>query len=194
MSLQITKEVVSSGVPIFQKVLETARGGFTLDNTGLTAGITIPGGTPVAYDESTRMAKILKTAEVIETAGGSATTYKVKPGSLLSVGDYVGKATGGAAYAITDIAPSGTDYDVITVGTTLGAINAGEGIFQSSATGASNAALNVTPNGLTYEDYTVEVDKDLSVVVRGTVYARRAPYAPTAVKTALPLIIFSQSF
>ena len=193
MSLQISKEVVSEGVPIFQKVLETARGGLTLDNTGLTAGKTIPGGTPALYDEGTRMVKVLKTAEIIEVAGSSATTYKVKPGSLLSVGDYIGKTVGGAAYAITAVAPSGSDYDAVTVGTTLGAMVVGDSLFQSSATGASAAALNITPNGLTYEDYGVEVDKDISVVIRGTVYARRVPAAPSDVKSALPLIIYSQS-
>ena len=156
-------------------------------------GKTIPGGTPVLYDEAARTIKVLKTAEVVEAAGGSATQYKVKPGSLLKVGDYVGKTVGGAAYAITVIAPSGTDYDVITVGTTLGAMSVGDGLFQSSATGASAAAMFLIPNGLSYQDYDVAVNQDISVVVRGTVYARRVPFAPTGVKTALPLIIYSQS-
>ena len=44
--------------PIFQKVLETARGGFALDVTGLTAGDTIPAGTVIAFDEATRKAKL----------------------------------------------------------------------------------------------------------------------------------------
>ena len=43
--------------PIFQKVLETARGGFSLDTTGLTAGDIIPAGTAIAFDEATRKAK-----------------------------------------------------------------------------------------------------------------------------------------
>ncbi|MDF2931218.1 MAG: hypothetical protein K0R36_549 [Chryseobacterium sp.] len=47
----------SRTIPIFQKVLETARGGFTLDATGLTANQTIPAGTPIAFDEETRKAK-----------------------------------------------------------------------------------------------------------------------------------------
>lgn len=55
--LDIQSENDSRQIPIFQKVLETARGGFTLDATGLTAGDVIPAGTPIAFDESTRKAK-----------------------------------------------------------------------------------------------------------------------------------------
>ncbi|MEZ2446120.1 hypothetical protein AB6805_30605 [Chitinophaga sp. RCC_12] len=195
MGLKITKEVVSSGAPVFQKVIETARGGFTLDTTGLTSGATIPGGTPIAYDESTRKAKVLKTAEVVENAGGSATAYKIKKGSLFSVGDYIGNVKGGKAYAITSIDASGSsDYDVLNVGTSIGAVNAGDGVFQSSATGATSAALAVTPQGLLYQDGTVGLNEDLSVVIRGTVYARRAPGATADIKSVLPLIIFSNSF
>lgn len=195
MSLQITKEVVSSGVPLFQKVLETARGGFTLDTTGLTNGATIPGGSVISFDETTRIAKVFKTAEVVENAGSSATAYKVKKGSLFNVGDYIANATGGKAYAITSIDASGSsDYDTLTVGTSIGAVTAGDGIFQSSATGATAAAFAATPNGLLYEDTTVATNADLSVVIRGTVYAKRVPGASADIKSALPLIIYSQSF
>lgn len=55
--LEITEKSGSRTVPIFQKILETARGGFTLDATGLTAGETITAGTPMVYDEATRKAK-----------------------------------------------------------------------------------------------------------------------------------------
>ncbi|SEV88862.1 hypothetical protein SAMN05428988_0152 [Chitinophaga sp. YR573] len=195
MSLQLTKEVVSSGIPIFQKVFETAQGGFTLDNTGLTKGSTIPAGAPIAYDESTRMAKVLKTGQVYENAGGSATAYKLKKGSLFNIGDYIGNVVGGKAYAITAIDTTGSNvYDTLTVGTSIGAVTAGDGVFQSSATGATSAALSVTPRGLLNEDVTISTDADLSVVVRGTVYERRAPGYTTGIKTLLPLIIFSQSF
>ena len=55
--LEPTSKTGSRTIPIFQKVLETARGGFTLDATGLTAGETIPAGTPMVFDEETRKAK-----------------------------------------------------------------------------------------------------------------------------------------
>jgi hypothetical protein len=55
--LEITEKTGARTKPIFQKILETARGGFSLDATGLTDGETIPAGTPIAFDEATRKAK-----------------------------------------------------------------------------------------------------------------------------------------
>lgn len=55
MKLNKVEEV--KGNVVFQKVLETARGGFTLDVTGLTVGEILPAGTPMTYDGATRKAK-----------------------------------------------------------------------------------------------------------------------------------------
>lgn len=55
MRLKKVEEI--KGIPIFQKVIETARGGFTLDIEGLTAGKILPAGTPMTYDGATRKAK-----------------------------------------------------------------------------------------------------------------------------------------
>ncbi|HRQ17708.1 MAG TPA: hypothetical protein PL085_11570 [Agriterribacter sp.] len=194
--LKITKETLSGGIPVFQSVFETAQGGFVLDSTGLPEGFTIPAGTPISYDESTRKAKPLITATVYETAGGSATAYKVKKGHAAGfvAGQYVAGSVGGAAYAITTIDTSNANYDVINVGTTLGAIAEGAAIFRSSATGASAGALMVSPRGLLYEDTEAEEGIDLAVVIRGTVYARRTPAVVAEVKALIPNIIYSQSF
>lgn len=55
--MKLTKEVLSTGVPVFQTVHETAQGGFTLDTTGLTIGNTLAAGTPMIINEATRLAK-----------------------------------------------------------------------------------------------------------------------------------------
>lgn len=57
MGLQPTKITSTGGIPVWQKVDETAQGGFTLDTTGLTAGDKINAGTPFTYNEATRKAK-----------------------------------------------------------------------------------------------------------------------------------------
>lgn len=194
MGLQPVKTVVNSGVQVWQKVLETARGGFTLDNTGLATGLTIPAGTLLGYDESTRKAAVLKTATMQAAAADDAVAYKVLKGSAFAVGDDIASVKGGKAYAITAIDTSNSDYDQLTVGTTLGvALVSGDVIFQSSATGATVAAYNVAPKGLLYEDTDVAADVDVSVVIRGTVYARRIPGTNAALQGLVPLIIFSQS-
>lgn len=191
------KKVSSTGtIPVWQtgKSPITAQGGFTLDRTGLTVGDVIPAGSPMNYDESTRKAKLVKTAKLQASATNSATAYKVFKGHLIKVGDYIASAVGGAAYAVTAIDSSNSDYDELTVGTTLGVVlAAGAPIFVSTATGATAAANSA--NGLLYEDEVVEENCTVSVVVAGMVYARRIPSIPSTILSTLPkTIIFSQSF
>lgn len=57
MGFNLSEKSDSPSIPIFQKVLETVRGGLTLDTTGLTPGDKIVAGTPMTYDETTRLAK-----------------------------------------------------------------------------------------------------------------------------------------
>lgn len=197
MGLQPVKTTVAGGIPAFQKVLENAMGGFVLDHATLAVGDTVKAGQPVGYNEATRKATVVKVARVYENATNVATSIKVYKGSHFKVGDYAALTVGGAAYAITVIDTSNAAYDTWTVGTTLGvALTADTSIlFQSSATGASAAAYSVTAKGLLYEDVTVSAGASVSVVIRGTVYERRVPYVPTAVKTALTSnIIYSQSY
>lgn len=194
MGMNITKKVISNGVVIFQKVLETARGGFALDVTGLVIGDTLKGGSLISFDESTRIAKVIKSAVVQANAANNAVNIRVTKGHFLKVGDNLARTLGGAAYAISAINTTDPDYDQVTVATTLGvALTAGDVLFVSTASGAS-AAATLTPSGLLYEDTEIQSHSDISVVVRGTVYARRIPGITSELKAKLPLIIFSQSF
>ena len=65
---------------------------------------------------------ITKTAELYENEANSETAYKVLKGHEFKVGDFIMACidTGSSAYAITVIDTSNANYDVITVGTTLG--------------------------------------------------------------------------
>jgi len=195
-SLQPVKTTVNGGIPVFQTRLESAIGGFVLDDSALTAADTVKAGQPMGYDEATRVAKVVKLAKVYENATNVATVIKVYKGHHFKVGDYIAFIVGDAAYAITVIDTSNAAYDSLTVGTTLGdALTADTSIlFQSSATGAAAAAYSVTAKGLLYEDTDVADGVSVSVVIRGTVYERRVPAATAAVKTALPHIIYSLSY
>ncbi len=190
------KRTDSTGdIPVFQgsgKDIQLAQGGFLLTITGLPKGAVLKAGTPMIYEEATRTAKALVTGTVVETAGGSATAYKIAKGSLFKVGDNFAAVPGGAAYAITNIDTSNADYDEVTVGTTIGAVAEGAFVFASSTTGASNSSFGGV-NGLLYRDQKVEENVSVSVVIRATVYARRVPYS-VGLSTALgPLFIYSQS-
>jgi hypothetical protein len=195
MSLQQTKTTGSGSVPVFVNKLEVATGGFSLVNTGLTAGDIIPAGSPVKVSETARTATLSKTAIAQANATNSATDYRVVKGHKLAVGDYFARTEGSKAYAITAITTTETDYDTITIGTTLGAAaTAGDVYFESSAEGASAAAVKNLPNALLENDSIVASDEGVSVVIRGTVYERRIPGLITAMKTALKGILFSQSY
>jgi len=197
--IAITRETGASSIPIWQggnDDMQLAQGGFYLASTGLPAGTIIPAGTGFVYDEATRVATMWGGAVLYADAGNTDVTYQVKKGHTLIVGKYLAAVSGGKAYAITAIDTSNAAYDVLTVGTTLGAaLTAGANLFASTATGAS-AAAQPAINGLLYEDKIAVVGQDVSLVIRGTVYARRIPYAYStsfAALTGLKNIIFSQS-
>ncbi|MEX6691253.1 hypothetical protein QTN47_27335 [Danxiaibacter flavus] len=194
MGVGFKRKYGTSDIPVFQgygKDIQLAQGGFLLDTTGLVIGTVLKAGTPMTFDESTRKAKPMATAVVYENAGGTATQYKVKKGSILKVGDNLAKSKGGAAYAITAIDTSNADYDLLTVGTTIGAATAGDVLFASTATGATSAALPVI-KGVLYADAVVDSGESVSVAIRATLYARRVPYS-VDIAAALPGIIYSQS-
>lgn len=195
MGLGFKKVVGTGSIPVFQgygKDLSLAQGGFGLDITGLPVGAIIPAGTPMLFDEATRLAKPFVSAKITEVAGATATDYKISKGSLLKVGDNFGSVKGGKAYPITVINTSNAGYDVVTVETTLTALAVGDLVFASTATGATAGALPAI-KGLLYSDAIVESGESVSVAIRATVYARRVPYSAD-IAAVLPHIIYSQSF
>ncbi len=194
MGFGFKSETVSGGAPVFQREYENAQGGFTVDITGLTAGVTIPAGSVMGFDEATRLAKPLKVAKLYENAAADAVVYKIEKGHLFKGGEKVAAVVGGKSYAISAIDTSNASYDAVTVATTLGALNKGTILFESTGNGATAGALAVTPKGLLYQEVKAEAYTSCAVVTRGTVYERRIPVVPTAVKALIPNIIFSQSY
>ena len=197
MSLLIKKETETQGVPVFVTIIEDFPGGGTLDQTGLVSGAVLKAGSLVKFDESTRLVNVLKTATITENATNVATDYKISKNSGLAVGEYLSAVVGGKAYAITVKDTSNADYDLVSVGTTLGvALVVGDIAFQSSATGAAAGAFMYAVNGILRNSVDIEANMGVAVVRRGTVYNRRIPSpAPAAVKTALQgLIVFSEQF
>lgn len=194
----VIRTLNTASVPVWQgtgKDIQLLQGGCTLVITGLVAGRIVPAGTPLIYSESARTATLLHSGIAYANAGGSATDYQVGKNHSLVVGDYLASgATGGKAYAITAIdVTTSTDYDILTVGTTIGAVTAGDTLYASTATGATASALPAC-NGLLYDDAVIAAGTAVSVVIRGTVYARRVIYtASIAALTGLSRIIYSQS-
>ena len=187
--LDIQKTYTGSGIPVWQGDIDVAQGGFTLDDAAFAAGVTVPAGTPIGFDESTRIAKVAKVAQVTEDAANNATQYKIKKNSNIVVGSSI-KSGASAAKSVTAKDTTNAAYDLITVATTLGvAVTTGDTIFIDDA-GYSGI------KGLSYEDVVVGANgiASLSVVMHGTVYARRITPVPAGIRAKLPLIIFSESF
>ncbi|PSR54160.1 hypothetical protein AHMF7605_11825 [Adhaeribacter arboris] len=191
-----TKKTLND-IPVWQRnggQMSAVQGGFGLDRTGLPDGYVIPAGCPMIANETTRLAKPLVVGTVVETAGGSATTYKVNKNSPLAIGQNFAAKPGNKAYPITAIDKTNADYDVVTVGTTIGAVNAGELVFASSTTGASNSSFGGV-NSVNYADKIVRDGESITVVIanpNNPLYAKRVPYSPE-LEAALPRIIYSQS-
>lgn len=185
----LVKSSAGADIPVFQAMYETVSGGFALDETVLAAGTTVPQGTVIGFDESTRKAKVAKYAVNKNASSTSDTTYEVFKGHNLAVGMSI-KVEGGTAQTITGIDKVGSSlHDVITVGTTLSAsaVAAGAAIFVDDD-GYRKAG------GLLFDEFDVAAGVDVTVLNRGTVYERRIAPVPAVLKALMPNIIFSQSF
>lgn len=196
MAIGPTRTYTNDGIPIWQNTPDLMQGGFKLVATGLTSGEVLQAGTPVYTSGTARTATVLKTAKAQASATNSATDYKLVKGHHFAVGDYLALTVGSKAYAITAIDTTNADYDLVSVGTTLGAtVAAGDVFFKSSATGASAAALDVSPNGLLYAPVKVETNANCAIAWAGMIYARRVTHGiPSAVRTLLTNIFFSESY
>lgn len=193
---QPTREIISSGNTVWKRVDHTETGGFTLDTTNLPTGSYIRAGAMMTFDASTRMATVIPSAVLAESAANNATVYHVAKGSIFTVGKNMAATVGGAAYPISAIDTTGSSsYDSVTLSTTLGvALTAGAALFLSNAAGPTAGAYTGTVKGLLHDDTLIEKGTAVDVVTHGVVYARRTPGVPTSVRTLLPLIIFSESF
>lgn len=205
MGLQITQTSGIQGMEVFQsKNLEDVPGGLTLDQTdnNFETDQNVQKGEMVVYDESTRLVVIAKLATVHANTTTPHTSIQVKKGHCLAVGDIISTgADGGEAYAITAVDFTGADYDVLTVGTSIGSLSAGDVIWLSTGTGGATAGAAPAVNGFLKNDVKPSANDAVSVVVRGTVYERRLPGVyggygvPAQFKTSLTArILFSQSY
>ena len=195
MGLQPIKTSTSNGIPVFEEVFELIKGGGLIDATGLVADSSIAAGTPIKFDYATRSGAVVKTFKVQANATNVAVVIRVEKLSQAIVGTILGKTAGAAGRAITVIDKTSPDYDVLTVGTTLGVIlTAGDVLFEAGTAGDATAAIKALPNGLLQNEIIAATGEQINVVIRGTAFERRIPGMIDAHKAAMKGIIFSQSY
>lgn len=181
MGFKITNRSDAPTAPVEVTFIEDFPGGGTLAATGLSAGDVIQKGTLVAFNESTRIATVVKSAVLAEAADATAVDYKVakkvngQPHNL-KVGEFIAAVKGGKSYAITAIDTSDAGFDKLTIGTTLGvALEVGTVLMDSKSSGAAAGALKTIPNGWLRDDAEIGENEFVAIGRVGTLYERRLP-------------------
>lgn len=174
---------------VFQSKIENIPGGITVAVKDLTQ-TRIKAGTPVGMDAN-GLYHVVKTARIQTKAESAETGYKVEKGHNFKAGDIL--ALGAKGYAITGIDTSNANFDILTVGTTLGVAEVGAVLFEGNKSAASAVTFKYSPIALVGTTFDVLPGNNhlTDGVVRGSVKEKNigAPISD-AIKAALPLIRF----
>lgn len=157
-------------------------GGVTVKTANL-GGTALFEGTPIGKGKD-GVFEVCKTAQVITQADVSAKTYEVAKGHHFKVGDRFATADCDGQ-TITAIDKSNPAKDIITVGTTLGAVvKAGTCAFESSG---ANKTLKVVPCAIAGSNEDVDANSNLfvSAWVHAVVRESNAPIVNDAIKNGV---------
>lgn len=185
--LEIKREKDSRVVKCILHRVADIPGGVSIDTSNL-GGDALKEGTPLGLG-SNGLYKVTKTAVVTENASNTATTIKVAKGHHFIAGDKISNGTVNAQ-TISSIDKTNAAYDVITVGTTLGAALTAGNVLIEANSGA--ATLAVTPTVIAGSNYDVEAGKNLFVDAWciAVVKEANAPAVTSAIKTALKTVVY----
>ena len=157
-------------------------GGVTVKTANL-GGTALFEGTPIGKGKD-GVFEVCKTAQIVTKAEANATTYEVAKGHHFKVGDRFATADCNGQ-TITAIDKSNPAKDVITVGTTLGAVvKAGTCAFESSG---ANKTLKVVPVAIAGSNEDVDANSNLfvSAWVHAVVRESNAPIVNDAIKNGI---------
>ena len=157
-------------------------GGVTVKTANL-GGTALFEGTPIGKGKD-GVFEVCKTAQIVTKAEENATTYEVAKGHHFKVGDrFATDACNGQTISAID--KSDATKDIITVGTTLGAVvKAGTCAFESSG---ANKTLKVIPVAIAGSNEDVDANSNLfvSAWVHAVVRESNAPIVNDAIKNGV---------
>ena len=182
MSLTIKRAKDNRVVKCILHRIADIPGGVTVSVANL-GGSSLFEGTPIGKGKNGAF-EVCKTAQVITQADVSAKTYEVAKGHHFKVGDRFATADCDGQ-AITAIDKSNPAKDIITVGTTLGAVvKAGTCAFESSG---ANKILKVVPCAIAGSNEDVDEKSNLfvSAWVHAVVRESNAPIVNDAIKNGV---------
>ena len=182
MSLTIKRAKDNRVVKCILHRIADIPGGVTVKTANL-GGTALFEGTPLGKGKD-GVFEVCKTAQIVTKAEANATTYEVAKGHHFKVGDrFATDACDGQS--ITAIDKSDATKDIITVGTTLGAVdNAGTCAFASSG---ANKTLKVVPVAIAGSNEDVDANSNLfvSAWVHAVVRESNAPIGNDAIKNGI---------
>ena len=182
MSLTIKRAKDNRVVKCILHRIADIPGGVTVKTANL-GGTALFEGTPIGKGKD-GVFEVCKTAQVITQADASAKTYEVAKGHHFKVGDrFATEDCDGQT--ITAIDKSNPAKDIITVGTTLGAVvKAGTCAFESSG---ANKTLKVIPVAIAGSNEDVDANSNLfvSAWVHAVVRESNAPIVNDAIKNGV---------
>lgn len=167
MLLQPTKTTLTGIAPVFKDIRGVFSGGFSLVTTGFNLNVELPAGSMLKVDEEARTATPIKTGKLLET--NSATGLVLSPGTHFQAGDYVAKTVGGKAYEVSSVTKN-TDNDYLVIASAIDSGATGSAVFESSATGATAAAIKTLPNAISQFSVNMLSGGEISAVYNADVY------------------------
>lgn len=185
-------------MPFIIRELEDKAGGGSIAMADLDKSVSdcVAPGFFVGRDEK-GLYHLLVAAVLSTAAAADATSYQVKKNSQFKIGQFVtsGDVAGVKAYAITAIDRSNPEYDVITVGTSLGkALPEGKTLHQVKAEDAAGgkSELLYAPYGVAKNE--IDLTKshaETGISIRGSYNVANMAYgAPKIFRDALPMMRF----
>lgn len=182
MSLTIKRAKDNRVVKCILHRIADIPGGVTVKTANL-GGTALFEGTPIGKGKD-GVFEVCKTAQIVTKAEANATAYEVAKGHHFRVGDrFATDSCNGQS--ITAIDKSDATKDIITVGTTLGAVvNAGTCAFESSG---ANKTLKVVPCAIAGSNEDVDEKSNLfvSAWVHAVVRESNAPIVNDAIKNGV---------
>ena len=164
--VQKVRANAGQSVPVWLGVVSPRPVGGVLTAPFRKAGILIPAGTPVHFDEAAGTIAPFAAWKVVSvnTSTHAITVEASSLGVLPAAGDYLGIvgatfATTGAAAAVSTVVAGATEGQyVITMASAIDGATAGSYLAWSSATsaGASGKSLANQPNGYLYNDIYID--------------------------------------
>lgn len=133
------------------------RGPYRLDTTNLNIGDNLPSFIPIEADLKNKKCLVVRNVQVVEAYVSGATSLKIKKGSYVYTGMYIGNGAKGAT--VSAINKSDAKFDVLTI-TDFGAnLAIGDVLFEATAV-AGTTPKNVANSAL-YESRKVEEGNNL---------------------------------